>query len=183
MPFLPPNQQRQSTEGMSEPTTKKVENKKLKSKKRVCSEVSVNSPGVSPGEEHHIWHVSQSWRAELQYMYVPASDPAARSTGQSTKQQQLLSTTQLHHCQQRNGYQPCSRCSKRGFTRHSHRTELNSAQLQLWTCVFQWQCSHWKSANWTAVWWLWTLLENSMTTAESKHLKPRSAIERLQWTM
>jgi len=54
MPFLPPNQQRQSTEGMSEPTTKKVENKKLKSKKRVCSEVSVNSLGVSPGEEHHI---------------------------------------------------------------------------------------------------------------------------------
>ena len=137
---------------------------------------------------------SQSWRRTLYLtcepvvtcwaMYVPASDPAARSTGQSTKQQQqLLSTTQLHHCQQRSGYQPCSRCSKRGFTRHSHRTELNSAQLQLWTCVFQWQCSYWKSANWTAVWWLWTLLENSMTTAESKHLKPRSAIERLQWTM
>jgi len=42
MPFLPPNQQCQSTEG-----------KKLKSKKRVCLEVRVNSPG-SP------WR--QSWR-------------------------------------------------------------------------------------------------------------------------
>jgi len=37
-----------------EPTTKKVENRKTKSKNRLCSEVSANSPGilgVSRGEE------------------------------------------------------------------------------------------------------------------------------------
>jgi len=56
MPFLPPNQQRQSTEGIiqkltqvsliycTEPKTKKVE-KKLISKKQICSEILVNSPG------------------------------------------------------------------------------------------------------------------------------------------
>ena len=58
-----------------EPTTNKCKTEKLKSKKRICSEVTVNSPGI------HVVSPEEERKAAVGRIYRKALKPGTKESG------------------------------------------------------------------------------------------------------